>query len=125
MGATSRFPSLSIKGRRRDPGCTFQVAQHGVEINALEAVRRVVFELDLDEMMGTLVYCLPNPIAFYQRETVMSYDYIPGGMNRVWPGRPDGSLTERIAYEIWTKLIEWSPRGRRGWPRSSAPSCST
>jgi predicted deacylase len=29
----------------------------------------------------------------------------PGGMNRVWPGTPDGSLTERMAHRIWTELV--------------------
>jgi len=36
----------------------------------------------------------------------MSYDSVPGGMNRVWPGKQEGSLTERMAYSIWTNLIK-------------------
>ncbi|UCH02640.1 MAG: succinylglutamate desuccinylase/aspartoacylase family protein [Candidatus Bathyarchaeota archaeon] len=82
------------------------MAQHGVEINALEAIRKVVSEINLQELKGVLTYCLPNPIAFRQRQTVMSYDFIAGGMNRIWPGKPDGSLTEQMAYAVWTNLIK-------------------
>jgi predicted deacylase len=104
-GEGVEIPFIVLNGAHDGPWLHLQVAQHGVEINALEAMRRVLSEIELDELRGTLVYCLPNPIAFRERQTVMSYDPIPGGMNRVWPGRPEGSLTERMAYEIWVNLI--------------------
>lgn len=105
-GMHVEIPYTVYNGLGDGPWVHIQVAQHGVEINALEAIRRTVKEIKLEDFNGTLVFCLPNPIAFRQSETVMSYDFISGGMNRVWPGRPDGSLTERMAYEIWTKLIK-------------------
>jgi predicted deacylase len=105
-GGNVEIPFVVLNGARDGPWLHVQVAQHGVEINALEAIRRILSEVDLDELNGILVYCLPNPIAFRERQTVMSYDFIPGGMNRVWPGRPEGSLTERMAHEIWTNLIK-------------------
>jgi predicted deacylase len=105
-GMGVEIPFSIYNGAHDGPRLHIQVAQHGVEVNALEAIRRVVSEIDLDELKGVLTYCLPNPIAFRERRTVMSYDDIPGGMNRVWPGKRDGSLTERMAYEIWTNLIE-------------------
>jgi len=105
-GMHVEIPFTIFNGADDGPWLHIQVAQHGVEVHALEAIRRVVSEINPEELKGTLVYCLPNPIAFRQRETVMSYDIIPGGMNIVWPGKPDGSLTERMAYEIWTNLIK-------------------
>jgi predicted deacylase len=105
-GMHVEIPYTVFNGANDGPWLHIQVAQHGVEVHALEAVRRVVNEINLDELNGVLVYCLPNPIAFRQSATVMSYDFIPGGMNRIWPGRPDGSLTERMADKIFTNLIK-------------------
>jgi predicted deacylase len=104
-GSDVEIPFTIFNGENNGPWLHIQVAQHGVEINALEAVRKVVSEINLKELNGVLTYCLPNPIAFRQRQTVMSYDLIPGGMNRIWPGKPDGSLTEQMAYTVWTDLI--------------------
>lgn len=105
-GMHVEIPYTVFNGANNGPWLHIQVAQHGVEVHALEAIRRVVNEINLDKLNGALVYCLPNPIAFRQSETVMSYDFIPGGMNRVWPGKPGGSLTERMAYTIFTNLIK-------------------
>ncbi|UCH01906.1 MAG: succinylglutamate desuccinylase/aspartoacylase family protein, partial [Candidatus Bathyarchaeota archaeon] len=100
------IPFTIFNGENNGPWLHIQVAQHGVEINALEAIRKVVSEINLQELRGVLTYCLPNPIAFRQRQTVMSHDFIAGGMNKTWPGKPDGSLTERMAYAVWTNLIK-------------------
>jgi len=89
------------------PGKTLyvQVAQHGSEVMGLDAVRRLIEELDPEEMKGTLIYCLPNPLAFRERDRATIFDPKPGGMNRIWPGDPRGSLTERMAHKIWSDLV--------------------
>lgn len=105
-GSDVEIPFTIFNGADGGPWLHIQVAQHGVEVHALEAIRRVTSEISLKKLKGVLIYCLPNPIAFRQRQTVMSYDFISGGMNRIWPGKPEGSLTERMAYSVWTNLIE-------------------
>jgi len=90
-----------------EPGKTLyvQVAQHGSEVMGLEALRRLIAELKPSEMKGTLIYCLPNPLAFREKTRATVFDPRPGGMNRVWPGDPAGSLTERMTHKIWTELV--------------------
>jgi len=105
-GMSVEIPFMILNGAHDGPRLHVQVAQHGVEINGLEAIRRVFSEIKLDNLKGAITYCLPNPIAFRESRTVMSYDDIPGGMNRVWPGNPRGSLTNRMVHEIWTNLIK-------------------
>jgi hypothetical protein len=105
-GMHIEIPYTVFNGANDGPWLHVQVAQHGVEVHALEAIRRVINEINLNELNGVLVYCLPNPIAIRQSETVMTYDFIPGGMNRVWPGKSKGSLTERMAHLIFANLIK-------------------
>jgi predicted deacylase len=104
-GQSIEIPFLVVNGARPGPLVYVQVAQHGSEVQGLDAVRCLLEGLDETEMAGTLVYCLPNPLAFRERAGVSMFDPRPGGMNRIWPGDPRGSLIERMAYTIWTKLV--------------------
>jgi len=49
----------------------------------LDALRRLINELDPGKMRGTLIYCLPNPLAFREKSRATMFDPKPGGMNRV------------------------------------------
>ncbi len=104
-GQSVEIPFLVVNGAEPGPCLYIQVAQHGSEVQGLDAVRRLLEGLDESEMSGTLVYCLPNPLAFRECAGATMFDQRPGGMNRIWPGSPDGSPTERMAHAIWTELV--------------------
>lgn len=104
-GQSMEIPFTVIHGTEEGKTLYVQVAQHGSEVMGLDALRRLIPELDPDEMKGTLIYCLPNPLAFRERKRATIFDPKPGGMNRVWPGDPEGSLTERMAHKIFTELV--------------------
>ncbi|MGD2142436.1 MAG: succinylglutamate desuccinylase/aspartoacylase family protein [Candidatus Bathyarchaeota archaeon] len=104
-GQAVEIPFIVVNGAKTGPCLYIQVAQHGSEVQGLEAVRRLLDKIDECEMVGTLIYCLPNPLAFRESSRATIFDPVPGGMNRVWPGKPDGSPTERMAHAIWTELI--------------------
>ncbi|MFQ6053259.1 MAG: succinylglutamate desuccinylase/aspartoacylase family protein [Candidatus Bathyarchaeia archaeon] len=105
-GQSVEIPFLVVNGARPGPILYVQVAQHGSEVQGLEAVRRLLEELDEGEMSGVLIYCLPNPLAFRERVRATMFDPRPGGMNRIWPGDPEGSPTERMAHAVWTRLVK-------------------
>lgn len=104
-GQSVEIPFLVVNGARPGPRLYVQVAQHGSEVQGLEAIRRLLEDLDEREMAGVLIYCLPNPLAFRERVRATMFDPRPGGMNRIWPGDPEGSPTERMAHIIWTELV--------------------
>jgi len=104
-GQSLEIPFMVLHGEKPGKTLYVQVAQHGSEVMGLEALRRLMAELDPRDMRGTLIYCLPNPLAFREKTRATMFDPKPGGMNRVWPGDPQGSLTERMAYMIWTELV--------------------
>jgi predicted deacylase len=76
---------------------------HGGEYVGIEAARQFAATLDrtpLTRGTVTLVH-LANPPAFYaKRQYVVPED--GKNLNRVFPGRPDGSLAERIAHGVMT-----------------------
>lgn len=104
-GQSIEIPFTVLRGTKPGKTLYIQVAQHGSEVMGLDAVRRLMTELNPSEMNGTLIYCLPNPLAFREKARSTMLDPVPGGMNRVWPGDQKGSLTERMAHLIWTELV--------------------
>jgi predicted deacylase len=104
-GQALEVPFTVVRGSKPGKTLYVQVAQHGSEIMGLEGLRRLMKELEPKRMRGTLIYCLPNPLAFREKARATMFDPQPGGMNRVWPGKPDGTLTERMAHRIWTELV--------------------
>lgn len=104
-GQGMEIPFMVLHGKEKGKTLFVQVAQHGSEVMGLEALRRLITSLEPELMEGTLIYCLPNPLAFREKARATVFDPKPGGMNRVWPGDPEGSLTERMAHLIWTEFV--------------------
>ena len=81
------------------PTLTITAAQHGRELNGVEAARRVVEWLDGRKLSGTVqVFPVVNPPAVRAAsQTVPGEKQNP---NRIWPGDRNGTATERIAAAI-------------------------
>jgi predicted deacylase len=104
-GQAIEIPFIVLHGSETGKTLYVQVAQHGSEVMGLDAIKRLISKLEPEKMKGTLIYCLPNPLAFRERVRATIFDPKPGGMNRIWPGDINGSLTERMAHKIFTELI--------------------
>jgi predicted deacylase len=106
-GVELSIPVLVINGTSEGRRIFIQSAVHGVEVNPIESLRRVVAEIDPEELRGQIVaVTVANPLGFrhHSRRNITDSEDI----NRVWPGDKDGGLAERIACEIWTKAVEGS-----------------
>lgn len=98
-----KIPLIVVNGK--DPGPTLLVnaAIHGDELNGVEVVRELIFEVDHSAMRGCLV-CVPvvNVSGFLN-----STRYLPDrrDLNRAFPGNPKGNMAERIAYEFIEQVV--------------------
>jgi predicted deacylase len=97
------IPYCVIEGR--EPGACLLVTAgvHGSEFCSIEAALRVM-KTDPDVLRGTLVV-LPilNVRGFKQRSIyVMPED--GKNLNRMFPGKPDGSTSERLAHWLVTQV---------------------
>ena len=78
---------------------------HGSEYVSIDAGIRLAAGLDPADMRGQ-VLCLPllNPPAFWQRTPyVCPVDNL--NPNRVFPGKPLGTFTERLAWHLTERAI--------------------
>jgi hypothetical protein len=96
-------PVLVMNGTKAGPTLCLTGAVHGDEINGIEMIRRVFFELEPEKMSGVLVGVpIVNQLGFRR-----SSRYLPDrrDLNRYFPGHPKGSSASRIAYAFFNDVV--------------------
>lgn len=101
----TRIPVSLVRGAADGPVLALIAGTHGYEYPGISALQRLRQSIDPHALRGTLVLVhIANPPSFYGRTIYMS----PAdgkNLNRVYPGRPDGTLSERIAHAITAQVI--------------------
>jgi len=102
----TRIPVTVVHGARSGPVLALIAGTHGAEVQAVLALQRVRRELDPARLSGAVVLVhVANPPSFYGR--TVYYSPVDGkNLNRVYPGRADGTVSERIAWAITREVIE-------------------
>ena len=96
-------PVLVIHGAKEGPTVCLTSAIHGDELNGIEVVRRVMYDIDPSKLSGTLIGVPIVNLQGFQRTSRYLSDR--RDLNRFFPGQPNGSLASRIAYSLFTKVI--------------------
>jgi len=101
----TRIPVSVINGVRAGNVLALVAGTHGYEYTSIVASPRILQSLDPKRMSGAVILVhMANPPAFYERRTYYNAD--GKNLNRVYPGKPQGSQTERIAHAITREVIE-------------------
>lgn len=102
-GSELRLPLHIAKGAKEGPTLGLCCVVHGDAMYPIEIVRNVLERVDLDAMRGRILAIpVANPVAFESgtRATGVGLGTDKNNLNRVFPGNPDGWLTEKIAHAI-------------------------
>jgi predicted deacylase len=94
------WPYIAVHGASPGPAVLITAGIHGSEYVSIDAVVRLAAALDAQAVRGQLL-CLPllNPGAFWERTAYVSpVDNL--NLNRVFPGKPKGTFSERLAYNL-------------------------
>lgn len=106
-GTKIGVPLISAVGEKKGPVIGIVTGIHGDEYEGPEALRRVLDKLDLNNFKGTI---LATPQANVSGLEVFNrtgwVDFMD--MNRSYPGREDGYLTERASHVIVEEIVEKS-----------------
>jgi predicted deacylase len=101
----ARIPVSVVNGRAPGPILALVAGTHGYEYTSVLALPRVLARLDPERMQGAVILVhLANPPAFYERRIYRNAD--GKNLNRVYPGRADGTQTDRIAFAITREVID-------------------
>jgi uncharacterized protein len=99
------WPYVAVNGASPGPAVLVTGGIHGSEYASIDAVIRLGASLDPKSVKGQ-VLCLPvmNPSAFWERMAYVSpVDNL--NLNRVFPGKPKGSFSERLAHHFVEKAM--------------------
>ena len=96
-------PVLAVNGKLPGPTLCLTAAVHGDELNGIEMVRRVLHDLDPQELSGAVVGVPIVNLQGFRRGS----RYLPDrrDLNRYFPGNPNGSAASRIAHSFFTEVI--------------------
>ncbi len=102
-GVSTATPVLVVNGREAGPVVCLTAAIHGDELNGIEMVRRIMHELEPDELTGAVIGVPIVNLQGFRRGS----RYLPDrrDLNRYFPGNPQGSSASRIAYSFFEDII--------------------
>ena len=96
-------PVLVINGSKPGPTLCLTGAIHGDELNGIEVVRRVMYDITPEDLSGTLIGVPIVNLPGFQRGSRYLSDR--RDLNRYFPGEANGSLASRIANSLFTEVI--------------------
>lgn len=102
-GLSTSTPVLVVNGAQAGPTVCLTAAVHGDELNGIEMVRRVVHELDAEQLVGAVIGVPVVNLQGFQSGS----RYLPDrrDLNRYFPGNPTGSAASRIAHDFFHQVI--------------------
>ena len=102
-GRPIELPVVLVKGPEPGPIVWMQAGIHGNEYSGTFIIHEFLRKLDPARLKGAIVAIPAVNITAYQSGTRGSPFDIYGGsdMNRVFPGKADGTLTEQMAHHLY------------------------
>ena len=103
-GVYSSTPVLVVNGAEPGPTLCLTAALHGDELNGIETVRRVMYNLDAKTLKGAVIGVpIVNMQGFHRGSRYLTDRR---DLNRHFPGNPRGSSASRIAYSFFNNVIK-------------------
>lgn len=102
----TQIPVTVIHGAKPGPVLALVAGTHGYEYSPVVAMQRFPAKVDPKELAGTVIVVhVANMPSFLGR--TIYYSPVDGkNLNRVYPGKADGTVSERIAEIITREVIE-------------------
>jgi predicted deacylase len=99
------LPITVVRGKKEGPIFTIVAGVHGFEYPPIVATQKLLGEINKDSLAGTLIIIpIANVGSFYSR-TPFKNPQDNVNLNNAFPGKVDGSVTEKIAHFITANVI--------------------
>ena len=104
--AATGIPVVVVRGSRPGPVLALVSGAHGTEYASVIAIEKLIQALDPAQVSGTVILLpLVNIQSFQQK--VPHVNPVDGkSMNRFYPGKQDGTQTERASWLITKQVVE-------------------
>jgi len=105
-GPEIRIPITVVNGNNKGPVLALTAGIHGYEYPPILALQRLKDQLDPTTMSGAVILVHVVNIPSFLRRTIYYNPFDWKNQNRVFPGIIDGTMTERIAYQITDHVLK-------------------
>jgi predicted deacylase len=103
---TTRIPVSVFNGAAPGPVLAIIAGNHGYEYPPILATQRLLARINPAQLKGKVILVHVANLPSFLKRTVY---YSPGdreNLNRVYPGKADGTISQRIAYVITREVID-------------------
>jgi uncharacterized protein len=102
----TQIPVTIVSGAADGPVLALIAGIHGSEPSPILALQRVRSAVDPAALNGTLIIVHVANVPSFTHRTIYRGPWDQKNLNRVFPGTPHGTPSERIAYAITTQVID-------------------
>ena len=101
-----RVPVTVINGEKDGPTLALVAGVHGYEYPPVLAMTKLSMELDPSDISGKVIIVHVANVPSFLKRTVYYNPHDWQNFNRVFPGKIDGTSSERIAWQITKEVID-------------------
>lgn len=106
VDAGTNIPVVVVNGAKPGPVLALVTGAHGTEYVSIIAVEKLIGELDPAQISGTLILVPLVNIASFEQKVPHVNPIDNKSMNRYYPGKMDGTQTDRASYLITKDVVE-------------------
>jgi len=104
-GTAVRLPVVLINGRHPGKTLYIQAISDGDELNGIAVIHKILRTVTPEQLHGKIIAVpIVNFHAFHAKQSFSPVDNRK--MNRCFPGRRDGTSSERIAYHLFHQAVQ-------------------
>ena len=106
--AATQIPVVVIRGSKPGPTLALVSGAHGTEYASILALEGLITSLDPEQISGTVILLPLVNIPSFQQKVPHVNPVDNKSMNRFYPGKEDGTQTERAAFLITKEVVDKS-----------------
>ncbi|HEY1467983.1 MAG TPA: M14 family metallopeptidase [Candidatus Acidoferrum sp.] len=102
----TNIPVVVVNGAKPGPVLALVTGAHGTEYVSIIAVERLIADLDPATISGTVILIPLVNIASFEQKVPHVNPVDNKSMNRFYPGKPDGTQTDRASILITKQVVD-------------------
>jgi predicted deacylase len=106
VDAGTNIPVVVVNGAKPGPVLALVTGAHGTEYVSIIAVEKLIGELDPAQVSGTVILLPLVNISSFEQKVPHVNPTDNKSMNRYYPGKIDGTQTDRVLYMITKDVVD-------------------
>jgi predicted deacylase len=106
VDAGTNIPVIVVNGEKRGPVLALVSGAHGTEYTSIIAIEKVINLLDPSQVTGTVILVPLVNVQSFEQKVPHVNPVDNKSMNRFYPGKADGTQTERASFLITEQVVD-------------------